>query len=199
MSFLVQVSVAIKDRSLPVLCCQEGCGVPLAWRDFNTLSRIGHLKFADLASSALSAYVLANRDKACFCSTANCPMVYRLTSEEQAEVFRCPECDVRVCTSCHAQAHDGLTCAMLRSSQREEAGVEAWVNRDNRNRKMCPGCRSPIEKNGGCNRMICGACRAIFCWLCRKRFSTERACYDHLTEAHGGVFDVNDLLYNEDY
>ena len=193
------MSVAIKGRNLPVLCCQERCGLPLAWRDFNTLSRLGHLKVADLSSSALAAYVLANRDKARFCVTPNCPMVYRVTSEERAEVFRCPECEVRVCTACHAQAHDGLTCAMLRSSKMETSGLEDWVRRDPNNRKLCPGCSSPIEKNGGCNRMICDACRTIFCWLCRKRFRTQDDCYTHLVKEHGGVFDVNELLYDADY
>ncbi|KAK7087520.1 hypothetical protein V1264_021560 [Littorina saxatilis] len=189
-----QVSIAVKDHNLPVICCQDGCDLPLAWRDFNSLSRSGHLKLPELASSALSAYVLANREKACFCTTPDCPMVYRVTTEEQAEVFKCPECNARTCSACHAQAHDGLTCAMLRSSKEEASGVEAWVKRDVKNRRMCPSCKSPIEKTGGCNRMVCGACRATFCWLCDEQFTSHGACYDHLVNRHGGIFDVNDLL-----
>ena len=28
----------------------------------------------------------------------------------------------------------------------------------------CPGCRVPIEKNGGCDRMVCTRCRLSFSW-----------------------------------
>lgn len=36
----------------------------------------------------------------------------------------------------------------------------------NLNAKKCPQCRSNIEKNGGCNHMICGRCGHQFCWVC---------------------------------
>jgi ariadne-1 len=35
----------------------------------------------------------------------------------------------------------------------------------NLNAKKCPQCRSDIEKNGGCNHMIC-RCGHQFCWVC---------------------------------
>ena len=190
----MQVTIAVKDHHLPVVCCYEGCDLPLAWRDFNNLSRLGHLKLPDLASSALSAYVMANRDKAHFCTTPDCPMVYRVTSEEHAEVFLCPECSVRTCTACDEQAHDGMTCSVLRSRKETGGGVDDWVQQDPKNRRVCPGCQSPVEKISGCNKMHCTACRTVFCWLCTQRFDSEGACYHHLNEEHGGVFTLEDLL-----
>ena len=147
-----------------------------------------------LATSALSAYVMANRDKAHFCTTPDCPMVYRVTSEEHAEVFLCPECSVRTCTACDEQAHDGMTCSMLRSYKETGGGVVDWVRQDPKNRRACPGCQSPVEKISGCNKMHCTACRTVFCWLCTQRFDSEGACYHHLNEEHGGVFTLEDLL-----
>ncbi|KAK7485411.1 hypothetical protein BaRGS_00023359 [Batillaria attramentaria] len=188
-----QVTSAIKDRSLPVVCCQEGCGRPLAWRDFNNLVRVGDIKLTDLTTAAVTAFVLANRHVARFCTTPDCPMLYRVSTEDKAEVFQCPECGVRTCTACHAQSHDGITCAMLRDTKDEAKGVEAWASQDRNRRRACPGCGSPIEKIGGCNRMNCSACKTIFCWPCGAKFATEKACYDHLAKNHDGIFDPNNL------
>lgn len=38
----------------------------------------------------------------------------------------------------------------------------------------CPGCRVPIEKNGGCNHMTCSRCQSHFNWLRRKTASLIR-------------------------
>jgi hypothetical protein len=39
---------------------------------------------------------------------------------------------------------------------------EGWLAR---NTKPCCGCGAPIQKNGGCNHMICSRCRRHFCWV----------------------------------
>ena len=39
--------------------------------------------------------------------------------------------------------------------------------------KDCPKCENPIEKNGGCNHMVCyhGQCKYNFCWMCLGEYS----------------------------
>ena len=32
--------------------------------------------------------------------------------------------------------------------------------------KACPSCRSPIQKNEGCNHIKCSKCKFDFCWVC---------------------------------
>jgi hypothetical protein len=73
--------IAIKDQKLPVVCCETDCGVPLAWRDFNTLSRQNHIKISALSSAAINSYVRTNSTKAAFCTTPNCPIIFRITSQ----------------------------------------------------------------------------------------------------------------------
>jgi hypothetical protein len=34
------------------------------------------------------------------------------------------------------------------------------------NTKPCPKCSVPVEKDGGCNLVMCRSCRQAFCWLC---------------------------------
>jgi hypothetical protein len=31
-----------------------------------------------------------------------------------------------------------------------------------------------VEKNGGCNKITCGACKRFFCWLCNQTISGVR-------------------------
>jgi len=39
---------------------------------------------------------------------------------------------------------------------------EKWIKRFT---LRCPGCKVPIEKNGGCCRIICSQCKKHFYWL----------------------------------
>lgn len=41
--------------------------------------------------------------------------------------------------------------------------------------KACPGCNTPIEKNGGCPQMQCARCKLHFCWLCMKPLRSHKS------------------------
>lgn len=45
----------------------------------------------------------------------------------------------------------------------EDCLSEDWITFNSKN---CPYCFSRIQKNGGCNRMVCFQCRRPFCWAC---------------------------------
>jgi len=57
---------------------------------------------------------------------------------------------------------------------RNESLVAEWKRR---NTKQCPNCRTPIEKNGGCNHMTCKQCGCNFCWICALPKSKHRAMF----------------------
>nr|XP_020509093.1 E3 ubiquitin-protein ligase RNF14-like [Labrus bergylta] len=54
---------------------------------------------------------------------------------------------------------------------------EDWITF---NSKHCPHCFCRIEKNGGCNMMICTKCRQRFCWACLTRLQT--GAFEHPCE-----------------
>ncbi|XP_071094097.1 uncharacterized protein [Haliotis cracherodii] len=182
-----QVETAVTGRDLPILCGHDGCDQPFAWKDLSNLVREGTLTVAGLAVSSLSSFVGKNSKLYKYCLTPNCNMVYRVTST--GAVFQCPECSVRICTSCHTQYHDGLTCAMYQSGRDDEDSLDQWLAANSKTTKKCPNCQTPIEKTEGCNHMHCKACDCSFCWLCREWFKTPDECYNHLSERHGGCFD----------
>lgn len=56
------------------------------------------------------------------------------------------------------------------------------------NTRPCPGCASPIMKDGGCNHVRCGLCRVEFCWACM-RSRTSCQAY-HCASGDGTAFPV---------
>ncbi|XP_005099846.1 ATP-dependent RNA helicase DEAH12, chloroplastic [Aplysia californica] len=184
----LQVSVSVQDKQFPMSCAHEGCGQLLVWKDIDFFLKKKWIAGDKLAQMALNAYVEQQPDKYKFCSTPNCPVVYEVTHEPQGCVFTCPSCYASVCSSCNKASHAGLTCEMAKSLSNAEKELERWTKENPEKRKICPGCRGPVEKIYGCNKMHCSCCRVIFCWLCLKRFPTETLCYAHLRSAHGGIF-----------
>ena len=63
--------------------------------------------------------------------------------------------------------------------------------------KRCPRCKTPIEKNGGCNHMTC-RCGCHFCWLCNADITKNRRlhyCGRDMTDQHLlAEFDVDEIL-----
>lgn len=49
----------------------------------------------------------------------------------------------------------------------------------------CPGCRTPITKQGGCNHMKCPRCRVDWCFICRMKTPNSYGHFDSLFGCYG--------------
>ena len=165
----------IKSGDVPLKCVAESCGEPLVWRDLQNLLTQSERK--SLACSALDMYVRRNPDTVKYCPTADCEMVYRVSSDGRC--YKCEACLAETCTSCHTQYHNGLTCTMFKSEKKVEGSLKEWMMKVPDNRKCCPKCNTPIEKNEGCNHMTCSQCKSHMCWLCLEVFPSGEQVYDH--------------------
>ncbi|TTF41805.1 Ankyrin repeat and IBR domain-containing protein 1 [Bagarius yarrelli] len=81
---------------------------------------------------------------------------------------------------CQGEAHEPCDCQTWKMwlqkvtdmKPEELAGVsEAYEDAANclwllTNSKPCTNCKSPIQKNEGCNHMQCAKCKYDFCWIC---------------------------------
>jgi hypothetical protein len=109
---------------------------------------------------------------------------------------QCSACGHTACFDCGKAPHGVATCeqadAWLKyysiveeasGSQESKQNDEKWLAQHTR---PCPDCKSPIQRNFGCNHMTCNCCGCEFCWVCMQPWSTHGA-------QTGGFFrcDVN--------
>ena len=120
-----------------------------------------------------------------FCDfAAICPPV-----EEDREL-RCqaPECGIVSCRLCKQKSHVPLTC---REYKREQGFDERHKIEEEMTKallRMCPKCKIPIYKDGGCNKITCSRCMSYICDVCGKDISKEG--YKHFVR--GGCSQVDE-------
>lgn len=128
-----------------------------------------------------------------WCPVAGCERAVRLNTQGPGTssadplsfpLLRAPAVDCGkghlFCWECRGEAHEPCDCDVWKlwlqkvteMKPEELAGVsEAYEDAANclwllSNSKPCPTCKSPIQKNEGCNHMQCAKCKYDFCWIC---------------------------------
>ena len=178
-----------RDAEFPVTCVQEGCGEPIVLRDLiNLLGKSGD-QSTRWHRATVESFVKVNRELVRYCVTPDCPIVYRAAARDEGVRFMCSECSVLLCTACHTQYHDGVTCATYKAMSRDDYdGIKSWLSKDSANHALCPSCAMPIEKDGGCHHMQCTGCHPHICWKCKAVFQSSGETYAHMIKHHGGHF-----------
>lgn len=90
-------------------------------------------------------------------------------------------CGYRFCCSCKLPGgHDPCSCEQWgawreahpqleqrhKERRKHQDRNEVWINR---NAQHCPGCQGVVQRNGGCNHMVC-RCGVHFCYVCGRRW-----------------------------
>ena len=178
----IQLQVGPRAITFPLQCAE--CSHPFVWQDCVNLFQRTNITCQQLAATSLKSYMMANKHAVRSCPTPNCDMVYVVSDDGKR--FICSHCGIHLCTKCHDQYHDGLTCAMYQAGKHGEKELEEWLRENPRMRKRCPKCTAPIEKIDGCNNVYCVHCRMSICWVCLAYFDSDQGCYAHLQQSHGG-------------
>ncbi|KAH9990989.1 hypothetical protein BJV74DRAFT_419934 [Russula compacta] len=175
------LTAAADTRSFPISClgnqgrCTEFVPVMMAREVLSPAD------FDALALAAFHAYVQARPGEYRYCPTPDCLQAY--PNGPQNAPLSCPSCLARICSSCHVEYHEGVTCA-----DREDGGdrlFQEWMR--THDVKKCPGCNAPIERAAGCHHMTCTRCHTHTCWVCLETFAKGQGIYDHMREFHGGI------------
>lgn len=116
-----------------------------------------------LKKALLDSFVDDNQS-VCWCpSVPHCGHAVLVEGDTYCE----PECSCgsTFCFNCLSEPHSPCTCEMWsqwRQKSQDDSETKNWLTA---NTKPCPKCSKPVEKNGGCNLVVCH-CGQAFCWLC---------------------------------
>eukprot|EP00758_Cryptobia_borreli_P005271 Tbor_TRINITY_DN4811_c0_g1::TRINITY_DN4811_c0_g1_i3::g.1230::m.1230/K11969/ARIH2; ariadne-2 len=106
---------------------------------------------------------------------------------------KCDECESCTCLRCLKCEHGPATCQNIRDWEEKNKNDKLTAEWITIHTKICPGCKKNIiEKNGGCNHMICSQCVHHFCWVCLDKFVD----YNHICNVVRG-YNTNNLLVNK--
>ncbi|KAL7109193.1 hypothetical protein ACP275_06G159900 [Erythranthe tilingii] len=105
-----------------------------------------------------------------WCPAPRCDRAVQIETRVRENYDVACDCSHRFCWNCAEECHRPVDCKTvaewieLSSSEEEDINTATWIMAFT---KPCPGCGINIEKDQGCNHMICRRpCRQQFCWLC---------------------------------
>ncbi|KAL3779172.1 hypothetical protein HJC23_002023 [Cyclotella cryptica] len=96
-------------------------------------------------------------------------------------IVTCPCCNKEF----NLEASSELNLVETLSTTASEYASRHWKNMHTR---PCPGCSSPILKDGGCNHVRCGKCGVNFCWACMRCKSLCKAYQCKNGAPYGNAF-----------
>ncbi|KAI1292110.1 E3 ubiquitin-protein ligase RNF14 [Halotydeus destructor] len=142
-----------------------------------------------------------------FCPRVDCK--YPAIPDESSRLVTCAECRFAYCSNCNYAFHGVSPCKEFRSpadrrkimatyheaTPEEKEEMESYYGKElleqnlidylteeylGQRSKLCPSCSSKIEKDMGCDYMLCWKCKAPFCWRCLKVLRQEHESHDCL-------------------
>ena len=182
---LEQLEASMRNfDAFPIICSHIDCGAPIVVADMRAL--LSQEKLDELFRASLSSFVTTSDGKFRFCSTPDCPSIYRVAGPLDSGVpFFCGACNSKTCTRCHLEYHRYITCERYKLFKEDpDMSLKDWAK--GKNVKECPCCKSTIEKSEGCNHLLC-RCGNHICWVCLRWFAQQEPCYEHLRAVHGGI------------
>lgn len=180
----------INDGAVYVMKCPEiKCGSDIT--PSQVLEAVGPDLFAKYDNLLLNTTLQTMTDIT-ICPRSACQ--YPVMRDPEEKMATCPSCRYVFCVFCRMVYHGVEACrfrndekaALVKKynegSDQEKQAMEQrygkkqlvslvqaslsenWIVNNSQN---CPHCNASIEKNGGCNKMVCWRCSTYFCWICQ--------------------------------
>lgn len=160
----LKTKIIDEGMGLTIACAAHKCDILVD--DITVMSLVDNpMVKAKYQTLITNTFVECNRLMR-WCPAPDCSNVVKAVFFD-AQPVQCI-CEHLFCFGCGENWHDPVRCKWLKKWIKkcdDDSETSNWIAA---NTKECPKCQVTIEKNGGCNHMICKnqACRAEFCWVC---------------------------------
>ena len=170
------------DISNP-MCIQNGCKNELSYEDVESMCmRCGRNDLFKRYDSKLTEDIINSMNDIIKCPKPGCDNRGTISqAQTQHGWVLCGKCRTRICTKCKKSEHRGKTCEEVErvSIDTNDSMTIEWIKN---NTKSCPSCSTNIQKDDGCDHMVCMTCGYHFCYSCNETFSKT-----HMMDAHSGI------------
>ena len=159
-------------------CPELGCGVRFGYDIVRyILSLAGDEKLLSRYDQYVTHQQLEKMEEFIWCTNPQCNAGQLNEGGSLNNIVTCHVCRQKTCFTHRVQWHEDQTCEQydLKIDPDYEAS-RRWIID---NSKKCPNCPFQIEKNDGCDHMICTKCRHEFCWACLADFQPIRNDGNH--------------------
>lgn len=177
----------VDSKLTPIFCPDSTCAAEIS---FSTAQSILPPHRLLKLSQLLAERVILQQDKI-YCPVRSCSALMLMPEggeggEEEGGVrgptqgsitrgraMQCVECGGMLCTRCKVVWHEGLTCEQyeqLPDDLRDADDVKLLALANLKQWMRCGMCRAMVERNQGCNHMIC-RCGHQFCYSCGTGFT----------------------------
>lgn len=167
-------NMGFRHRSCP-------CGERIKYNDVKSVLTLEQFEEYD---NAMARYALAKDKNVLYCPGVDCRSAYFKPKKTKRPCRKatCNNCETEFCCQCgelYTKEHKRMKCGPYKkwkqSHDNDVISLNQW--RESRDYvKSCPGCKSMVEKPGGCNEMQCTNCNFKFCWQCGKKRAANGRC-----------------------
>ncbi|KAJ1333182.1 E3 ubiquitin-protein ligase RNF144 [Microdochium nivale] len=110
-----------------------------------------------------------------YCHNTECG-IYIPNTNHGPRVGTCTKCNLKTCKVCHHKSHFGKCDSNhLDSEIRENESLLRLA--ESRGWKKCPNCSNLVQKNGGCDELLC-SCGQTFCYACGLPRGSYHNCHN---------------------
>ncbi|CEO95477.1 RBR-type E3 ubiquitin transferase [Plasmodiophora brassicae] len=161
------VATQVRSNADPIRCCNGCC--TYAYEDVIGMAPLRQDR--SLRDRYDNAMLQRSMSRPWHCPSATCQLqgdLEQAPGENEPSMMSCPQCQTISCMSCRQlwTADDGTTHFGKRCDEFADAKEDSSHAVIQQTTKPCPQCRTPIEKNEGCQHMHCTLCNHHFCWTC---------------------------------
>lgn len=188
------VLTKIGDSCFPIPCPLRAAGCSSSIHPDSCQLILDEDEIARFFQMSLNHWADKSQD-AYHCPTPNCK---GLVCVDNSTYAQCPVCQCEWCVDCQTAWHRGSSCKQYQewraANDPEGKQVEALMKVHKY--RICPNCKSGVEKIEGCNHMTC-RCKSHFCYLCGIVLDPAHP-YDHFNQQGPcSLFNLDEPAYRD--